>query len=296
MSLIPDLALMLELAEHGSFSVVGRRQDQAPSSVARRLDRLEAMVGERLFNRTPKGLFLTTTGARKLSEARALVAAAEAFVAARPRDGALKGGVALTAPSRLGAVCVAPIVASFLAEHPEISVDLHLTDAFQDLDRDRIDIAVRIGGDAPGHHRVRRIADNRRVLVASPAYVATRPPIATPEDLRGCDGVVLGAAPVWRLRDAAGRRVEVTPRARVRCVAGDAVTTLCEAGLGVALKSYWDVRGSLMAGRMVQVLPDWTQADGSEIVLTTPSNRLVSPAARAMAQALERGLRPLVSE
>ncbi|HSK39246.1 MAG TPA: LysR family transcriptional regulator [Arenibaculum sp.] len=291
MDLIGDLELMLELATHGSFSTVGRLRGKAPSSIARRLDRLEGLLGERLFNRTPTGLFLTATGERKLAQARDLAASAAAFVGKASSDGQPSGPITVSAPSRLGAICVAPVVATFLADNPGVVIDLHLTDVVQDLDREKIDLAVRIGGRAPDHHVIRRIAGNRRILVAAPSYLAGRAPITDPCDLDDCDGVLLGSAPSWCLRHPDGRQYAAAPRTRVRCMSGDAVLMMCEAGLGVGLKSSWDVHDAVSEGRLVHVLPGWEQRTPSDITIVMPDRRFVPHAVRAFSKVLEARLR-----
>ena len=295
MDLIGDLELMQDLAELGSFSAVGRQRSQAASSIARRLDRLEAHVGERLFNRAPTGLFLTAAGARKLVDARDLTAAAAAFAERHEGSGQLRGHIVTTAPSQLGEVCIAPIVGSFLETHSAVSIDLHLTDAVQDLDRGRIDLAVRIGGTSESHHIIRRIANNRRTLVAAPSYVERRGPIAAVEDLDDCDGLLLGDAPSWQLLGPAGRTYLAKPRARLKCVSGDIVRTMCVAGLGVALKSYWDVQEALADGTLVEILPDWTQANPADVTIVMPDRRLTSPTLSAFRDVLEKRLKSMLA-
>ncbi len=296
MDLIGDLELMQELAKRGSFSAVGRDRGQAPSSVARRLDRLEAHVGERLFNRAPTGLFLTATGARKLRDACELTSAAAAFSERDEADGVLSGHIVVSAPSRLGDVCVTPIVMEFLKTHPAVSVDLHLTDSVQDLDRDQIDLTVRIGANAQDHHIIRRIANNHRLLVAAPQYLERHSESTCVEDLDTCDGLLLGNAPSWRLRGPDGRVHLAKPRVRVKCVSGDALLSMCVAGLGVALKSFWDVQGALKTGRLVTILPEWTQADPADIMIVMPDRRLVSATLLKFRDLLEARLKSLLSQ
>ncbi len=295
MDIFGDLVLFEELAEHGSFSAVARMKGQAASSISRRLDRLESQLGQRLFNRAPTGLFLTAWGAHKLAEARTLTRAADSFLKNRDDSEALSGHIVVSAPSRLGMVAVAPVVADFLSENPGAALDLHLTDTIQDLDRDRIDMAVRIGGSAPDHYLIRRIAHNTRMLVASPGYLAQRQGFETVETLDECEGLILGSARTWTLRSRAGRLYNARPKARVTCVAGDALLALCEAGLGVALKSVWDVAPALGDGRLVRILPDWEQADTSDIMITMPDRRLQSPTLRAFEKRLEKHLKTLMS-
>lgn len=287
MDLIGDLVLMQELAEHGSFSKVGRLRGQAPSSIARRLDRLEDYLGERLFNRAPTGLFLTATGALKLAEGRTLTEAAVSFTSKDGENGVLSGHLVISAPSRFGDLLIAQAVAQFLHIHPNVSMDLHFTDLIQDLERDKVDLSVRVGTQAPDHHFIRRIVENRRILVAASAYLARHDPIDSVEKLDAHEGLFLGNAPSWTLVHRDMSTHIARPRARLRAVAGDVLLTMCKAGLGIALKSEWDVRQDLTEGQIVQVLPDWKQADPSDIMIVTPSRRLVSPTLRAFSKTLE---------
>ena len=190
---------------------------------------------------------------------------------------------------------MAPVVAAFLHAHPRVSIDLHLTDAVQNLDRDRIDLAVRIGSSGEDHYLIRRIADNHRLLVASPRYLERRP-IACVEDLDVCDGLLLGNAPTWRLQGPNGRIHIARPRGRLKCVSGDTLLAMCASDLGVALKSFWDVRRALDDGRLVHVLPEWTQGSPANIMIVMPDRRLVSPTLRALGAKPERSLRSALAE
>lgn len=291
MDLIGDLLLMQELAEHGSFSKVGRLRGQAPSSIARRLDRLENHLNERLFNRAPTGLFLTAEGTRKLVEGRTLTDAAASFATKDGEDGVLSGHLVISAPSRLGETVIAQAVAQFLKTHPSVSIDLHFTDLVQDLDRDKIDLSVRIGTQAPDHHFIRRIVENRRILVAAPDYLACFDPVQSVTDLDAHNGLFLGSTLSWKLINSDMSTHVARPKARLRAVAGDALLTMCKAGLGIILKSSWDVRQDLAEGAIVQVLPDWRQADPSDIMIVTPSRRLVSPTIKAFSNMLDAYLK-----
>ena len=106
--------------------------------------------------------------------------------------------------------------------------------AFRDLDRDQIDIALRIGGRDADHHITRRVARNRRILVAAPDYLDSHAPITAPADLAAHEGLWLGDALRWTLRGPNDEQASVTPRRRVTNLSGDALTRLCMAGLGVA--------------------------------------------------------------
>ena len=190
------------LTEHGSFSKVGRLRGQAPSSIARRLDRLKNYLNKRLFNCAPTGLFLTAEGTRKLIEGRALTTAAASFATRDGEDGILRGHLVISAPSRLGETLIAQAVAQFLKTHPDVSIDLHFTDLLQDIERDKIDLSIRIGTQAPDHHFIRRIVENQRVLVAAPAYLAGFDPSPTWRPIAGC---------FWAGRTAGSSCIQINP-------------------------------------------------------------------------------------
>ena len=257
MDLIGDLLLMQDLVEHGSFSKVGQLRGRAPSSIARRLDRLELHLNERLFNRAPTGLSLTDAGTRKLIECRALTDAAAQLVNKDGENGILKGHLVIASPSRMGETIVAPAVAQFLEKHQEVSVDLHFTDHIPNLDKDKVYLSIRSGAESPDHHYVRRIVQNKRILVASPAYLSNRPPIRNASDLNNHDGLFLGRTTTWTLNHHSGISVMVSPRPRLRAIAGDVLLAMCKAGMGITLKSTWDVRTDLVKGSIVQLLPEW---------------------------------------
>ena len=291
MDLVTDLRLVLALASLGSLAAAARESGVGTSSVARRLDALERRLGERLFNRTPNGVFLTRAGEARLAPARRIVDAADEFTRRDADEQGLSGLLRVSCPARFGERCVAPVVATFLAAHPDVRIELDLSDEVRDLDRDGIDVAVRIGQDAPEHNVIRRIAPNRRILVAAPQWIAAHPPVFSPADLDGVDGLMLGSATEWTLRRADGTVSTVRPRRRFGGRGGDVILTLCLAGLGVALKSSWEVRECVERGALAEVLPGFAQDVSADIMTLMPSRRYVPRPVRAFVAELERDLR-----
>ena len=291
MNLLDNLRVFAETAHLGSLSAAGRSCGLAPSGVSRRIDALEAHFEAPLLRRTTRGVVLTDEGRTLLAEANRILEEVDAL------GGAVRGAVfevagrlRLTVPSRFGALYVSPLLPDFVRRHPRVDVDISLTDVRESVAEGGYDLAVRIGRGGEMSNVIRRIATNRRVLVASPEYLKTRPPITTPADLDACDGLMLGGGFEWRLVHRDGRSVVVHPRERVRCRQGDVLSELCLAGMGVTFKSLWDVHELLRRGRLLRVLPDWELADSADITLVLPSRLYVPLRVRAFLELLEHNI------
>lgn len=291
MDLVTDLKLVLALARLNSLAGAAREASVGTSSVARRLDALEDRLGERLFNRTSKGVFLTQEGEARLASARHIVDAADEFTRRSGSDTNLSGLIRISCPAKFGERCVAPVVATFLTSHPEIQIDLDLTNEVRDLDRDGIDLAIRIGEQAPDHTISRRIASNQRILVASPSWVATHPSIFRVEDLDGVDALMLGTAIEWALCSSDGTVSTTRPHRRFSNRSGDVVLEMCLAGLGIALKSRWEVISFIEQGTLSQILTGHIQNDSANILMLMPSRRFVPRRVRAFVLELEKSLK-----
>lgn len=282
----------LSAAEAGSFSKAALELEVKTSTVSRHIAQLEADLGIALFNRSTRGLVLTEGGRvfrehvrvsmRALDEARQVTAALNASP---------KGVLRVTLPVSFGRRHVVRHLPEFLDRYPDIDVDAVLSDELLNLIDARIDLAVRIGVLPDSRLMARRLADHRRVVCASPAYVARRGLPARPEDLRDHEGLrfALASDDKWRLvRRAArgGRQREVTVRLNGRLRADDteALLDLAEAGAGVALLPSWSLGDSLRAGRLVRLLPEWeAHIGGSDpaVWAVYPPKKTVSSKVRA---------------
>jgi len=292
MDLVADLKLVLTLTRLNSLAGAGRELGVGTSSVARRLDTLEDRLGERLFNRTSQGVFLTQEGEARLASARHIVDVADEFMYKNcESDTRLAGLVRISCPAKFGEYCIAPVVATFLEQHPQVQIDLDLTNEVRDLDRDGIDLAVRIGRGAPDHTITRRIAPNQRILVASSDWAKMHSPIIGVESLNGIDALMLGVTTEWILRASDGTVSTVRPHRRFSNRSGDVVLTMCLAGLGVALKSAWEVQPLIKQGALKQILPGLIQNDSANIQILMPSRRFVPRRVRVFVAELETSLK-----
>lgn len=283
-----DYALFARIIESGSLSAAGRAVGLSPAMVSKRLARLEARLGAALVNRTTRRLALTETGERFHADVLAIL---KAVAEAEARAGGQKDGPAgllrVSAPTSFGRLHIAPHLKRFLDAYPRITLDLDLSDGFVDLMADRIDVAVRITPTVGGGVSARRLATNRRILCAAPAYIAQH---GAPEDTAALARHQLLAATgqfPWRLTGGDGRTVSIDGTSRVRTNSSEVVRELCIAGVGIALRSLWDVSADLAAGRLVRILPDCEGSADVGIYAVSPRRSEIAPAVRAFTDFLE---------
>jgi len=257
--MLDALNTFLAVAAAGSFSQAAKDLDVAVSSVTRRIDALEAEVGARLFNRSPRRVLPTDAGEQFLPRARAILAEfAEARDALAALEAEPRGVMTVTAPATFGRVAVVPAVASFLARHPLLEVELHLSDDYVDLAVQRVDVAVRIGVLEPSDLLATRLAPMRLVACASPAYLARRGRPRHPEELAShdCIDVATGRAPalMWCFHGVDGGR-PLPVRGALRVNDKDGMRDAALAGAGVVHIPSWLVHEDLAAGRLVELFP-----------------------------------------
>jgi len=271
-----ELKTFRAILSEGSLSAAARRLGVTLAVVSKRLSTLEGRAGVRLVYRSTRSLSPTEEGARMLID---VIHALEAIEAA---EGRLAGGrdeptgtLRVSAPIAFGRRCVAPLLGRLIARYPRLAVALELDDTVVDLVSEGLDVAIRIGALADSSAMMRKLADNRRILVASPAYLDRVGRPATPEEAADRAFLRYGAAiEPWRLRGPDGATASLAATARLRVDNGDVVHDWALAGLGIMLKSEVDVAEDLAAGRLERVLPEW---DGGEapIVALYPSAQYV---------------------
>ena len=264
---LQDMDLFVRAVAAGSLSAAGRELGLSPAVASKRLARLEARLGARLLQRSSRRLSLTDGGALYLERCQAILAdVAEAEELLDGGDDArLRGSLRVSATSALGRRWVGPVVAAFAAAHPELAVHLSLTDRVVDLVEAGVDCAVRVGPLADDRVIARKLADNRRVVCATPAYLKAHGTPRTPADLAGHACLVLTAGAAlqadWRFRPPRGAATHVRVRGRLASDNGQQVHDWMLAGHGLARRSIWDVADDLASGRLVEVLRDWSDED-----------------------------------
>ncbi len=258
MAQLKQIESFVSVATRGSLTAAARAEGVAPAVIGRRIDALEARLGVRLLLRTTRRITLTPEGNGFLEDCQRLLAdlhAAETSVSA----GGLRasGSLRITAPAGFGRRHVAPLVPRFLARHPDLRISLNLGDRVIDIVNEGYDCAVRVG-DLPDSSLVGlRLADNRRLCVATPAYLKRAGTPQHPGELARHECLTLSSDASqtrgWAF-EVEGEVQHLRPAGRLDCSDGQVLHDWCIAGLGIAWRSTWEVERELASGQLVSVL------------------------------------------
>lgn len=288
------IRLFLDAARLGSFSAAGRSQGLSPAAASAAIQRLEASLQTKLFERTTRRLRLTEEGQlyRHFSE-QALALMTEAEAGLRAGGGTVRGTVRISAPSDLGRNLLLPMLEQFRARHPELRYALTLSDTPADLVRDDIDLAVRYGQLPDSDMVARPLAASRRVVCAAPALLERCGAPDTPAQLAELPAIVLTTAqgPMhdWRYTDSAGgkrRAASVRVRGYLQSNDGEVVRKWAVNGQGYAWKSILDIGDDLRSGRLLTVLDDYF-TDSAPLNLLYHRHRFQPPRIALLAEFLQ---------
>ncbi len=265
MDKLKQLESFVSIATRGSLTAAAIAEGVAPAIMGRRLDALEERLGVKLLVRTTRRLTLTHEGSAFLEDCQRLLAdfaSAEASVSA----GGVKasGHLRITAPGGFGRRHVAPLVPRFCEQHADVTISLNLSDRVVDLAGEGFDCAVRVG-DLPDSSLVSvRLADNRRLCVATPAYLKHYGTPSHPDDLARFDCLTLSGDASqtrgWVFKVPTGNASELLylkPGGPLNCSDGQVLHDWCLAGYGIAWRSTWEVEAEIAAGRLVALLEDF---------------------------------------
>ncbi|PSC04580.1 LysR family transcriptional regulator [Alsobacter soli] len=280
MNPLADLDIFARVVTEGSMSGAGRGLGLSPAVISKRIRRLEERLGTRLLQRTTRQIALTEAGQGFYERVVAILASveeAEAWVSRR--SSAVRGVLRVSAPTSFGRLHIAPHLTSFLDSHPELTVELVLSDAFVDIVGDGFDLAVRIADLQDSSLVARRLAPNHRVLCASPGYIAAH---GRPERLGDLARHRLLAHNTdhWRLEGPDGP-VTVRVDSPLKTNSSEVVRESVIGGAGIALRSTWDVGPELRAGKLVRVLPGFGGSRKVAIHAVYPSRRHLAQKVRA---------------
>lgn len=278
------MEVFVAVNEAGSLAAAAARLRMSPPAVTRAVSTLEERLGARLLNRTTRSLGLTEAGARYLESARRLLAEFEAAERMAVGEAAMPTGhLTVAASVSFGRMHVAPVLAEFLRVEPRVTASLLVADRMVNLVEEGIDVAVRIAALPDSSLVARRVGETRRILVASPAYLARRGEPQRPEDLRRHDIIAFtGLMPgrEWRHLGEDGRADTATLAPRLEVNDAAAALEAAERGEGITLALCYMAAPRLAEGRLCLVLERFTPP-AVPIQLVYPQARLLAAKIRA---------------
>ncbi|MGH7019174.1 MAG: LysR family transcriptional regulator [Brevundimonas sp.] len=258
-----ELAVFEAVARAGSFSGAARVLDLTPSAVSRTVARTEARLGVRLVIRTTRSLTLTAEGEAYLQAARRILADLDDAEQAIADQGAPRGRLRVSVSQSHGRLHVVPLLGDFTALYPHILVDINLTDAVVDIAAGQADVGVRSGPLDDSGLTARKVSQTRRIIVASPDYLARRGTPRAPEDLHAHNCLNFNfrrAEPVWPfVRD--GQEFRLTVQGGIEANNGETLGQLAVDGVGITRVGAFSVEEDVKAGRLVPLLEDFNPGD-----------------------------------
>ena len=288
--LVADLRVFLAVVAAGTLSAAGRQLDISPMQVSRRLASLEEELGVRLFHRTTRAVSLTAEGEALLPYARTMTEAEDSVMGElRPASSSVKGLLRITAPSVFGQGIVVGLLPALLAQHPELRIDLDVSDKVVDLVGQGMDLALRVAPLADSELVARKLAPNPRVLCASPAYLQRHGQPGTLEALEQHACIMLQAVPRWPFVVDGALQYRRLP-ARVSTSSVDAVRSAAVQGLGIAMLAYWDVFQQIRDGALVEIALQDAQMEQLAVWAVMPTRRYVPTRVKVFLAALESAL------
>lgn len=262
MDRLDAMRLFIRVADTGSFSRAAADLEIGQPTVSRRIQDLETQLGADLFLRTTRALSLTEAGEKFYDRARNILSDfEEAEAEVRGLDNEPYGQLRISVPHSLSRVVIAPALAGFMRQYPDLSLDVISDDTYTDIVQEGIDVAFRLGDMADSSLMAKRIALSPRRLWASPVYVAQLAGVEGPETLPASDALHLrhkNHSQHWVLTHrTAGTRVEFRVDGRFRASSGDMLIQGAQDGLGYILAPDWLVCEKVRGGQLVPLLPDW---------------------------------------
>ena len=277
---IDHLKLFARIANTHNISVAGRELNISPAVASAHINKLEETLGVRLIHRTTRKVSLTDEGKVFLPHAQEVltsieVAQAAVGVGADTPQGTLR----VTAPASFGRMHLVPAMDEFLSRYPDLNIDFRFSDSILDVVEGGFDVAIRNAELKDSNLHARKLAEDKRVIAASPDYIKKYGEPSSIHELKNHAAVNLTGLETWEFKTPQGV-VGIKPKNRLRMDNGEAVRDACIAGNGLTLTATWCSYPYLKDGRLIQVLKDTPLASQSALWAVYPSNRLLAPKVR----------------
>jgi DNA-binding transcriptional LysR family regulator len=286
------MAIFVRVVERGSFSAVARELQTSQPTISKVLRALETELGGKLIARSTRKLSLTDEGQRYYAECRQILAAVDAaehsFQSGRE---SIAGPLRIGSSVSFGRLQIAPRLPEFLMRHPEVQVDLQLSDQNQDLVSEGLDVTFRIGALNDSGLIARHVGTTYRITVAAPDYLARHGQPQTPQELSGHNCLLfnlLSSQNLW-IYNKGARRHEVRIKGNAQSNNSEAIREMVLGGLGISLSPVWLFSEDLKAGRVLPILQDYT-AKSLPIYAVSPANRRQSARVKAFVDYMSRAL------
>src|SRR5216683_1883006 len=290
MDRLTALEIFVRVVDAGSFSAVARRQRIGQPAVSKAVVQLEEWLGVSLLMRSTRSVVPTEAGRIFYERAkRTIEEAEEAVMAARGSASGLSGKLRVSTSICFGRLDVIPNLSAFLAEHPDLDIELVLDDRNVDLVSEGIDVALRMGAMPDSNMTARRIAEGRRIVVATPAYLQRHGTPTSPGELISHQAVIYtggGWGESWTFRKATAE-VSVALQGRLKVTAAEGQREAVNCEMGLAVSSEWNFSPELRSGKVVAILEDWA-LPMTNLSAVYPAGRLASTRARAFVSFVER--------
>ncbi|MEM6587793.1 MAG: LysR substrate-binding domain-containing protein [Pseudomonadota bacterium] len=285
------LHLFSRVARTGSFTAAGKETGLSQPSVSRIISNLERDLGVQLFARSTHAVRLTEAGEEYLTRVEPILADIEEANHFVRGTGELRGRLRVGSAASFAQRAIIPVLPDFLELHPQLKVDLVLTDSMQDLIDEAIDVAIRFGPLDDSTMVARKLGMTPRVVVASPKYLEKAGYPERPTDLVD-HRVILGPSSVgkagWSF-EKDGKVQSVRVESQLMISVNESTTTAAVAGLGIVSTSYWSCKNELEDGSLVRLLPEWVIGN-VEVNALLASGRHTKPSARAFTKHLQAAL------
>ncbi len=290
---IEDVILFERIAALNSVSAGGSACGLSATVSSDRLKRLETDLGSTLLNRTTRSMSLTDEGALFLRYAKDLLSKYEAARHCVGRRSKMPTGLLrVAAPALFGKKLLPEVISAFLTDYPETRVNLNLSDEILNYAAEGIDVAIRIGRLKDSTFLARKLGESHRVLCASPSYTRRYGTPSRPSDLDKHNCILFVGEDIWHLRNSL-EDVRVRVSGRFNTNSAEMATRAALDGLGIALRSRWDVAEDLQTGMLVRVLPDYETPTDMAIYAIYPPGRFISPAAKAFVELVKKSMTSL---
>lgn len=278
---VEHLKLFVRIAATHNISMAGSELGLSPAVASAHINKLEESLGVRLIHRTTRKVSLTEDGQAFLHHAEDVLDSVEA---ARASVGAgslsPSGTLRIAAPASFGRLHLLPALTNFLEANPQLKVDLKLSDSIVDLVEGGFDIAVRNSGLKDSSLVARKLAADKRILCASPEYLAKHGIPQTPQDLENFNCISLMGLDSWSFKDG-NNTISVKAKGTFSTDNGEAIRDACCNGIGITINSTWSAYKQLQNGELVEVLADFPLVASTAIWAVYPSSRMLAPKVRA---------------